>query len=582
VTTPVVYQYQQALDEFRREGREPPLLKRMSELISLLDLTTTLGSSLSGGEILDAALLIVMGELQVSRGGLWVAAEGEFRRRAARGLPAGAPESIRYEGEETSPFEPAAADALVAGAGVAIVCPVRRAGRTIALLGLGPRAAGAPFGREERGFLESLAACAAIPIENGLIYEELRQVNRSLTVKVFQLHNLFDISRELTGALDEAVIERLVVTTVMGQFLSSRCALWRQDDGGVLRLVHARGLRAEEAPAVIAADVAAGGPGPVAVAALPDGPSRDALAASRLALAVPLVAGGRASGLLVVGEKPAGRPFVDEDLDFAAALARQAQAALEGARLHRMQLEKERQDRELQIAREIQQNLFPRDVPNVPGFDLAAVSRSCYEVGGDYFDFIPLPGGRLAVVIADVSGKGTPASIMMASVHASLQAMAGTAPPAETLLRLNRFLYENTQTSRYVTLFYGELDPAKRTLSYVNAGHVPPFLLRGPDAACERLRRGGPVIGLLEEIELEPGEVCLEPGDLMAVVTDGATEAVSPAGEELTDARIVPALVAAQAGSAADALRSVVATVDAWTGSAGCTDDLTVLTLRAT
>ncbi|MFN8093027.1 MAG: SpoIIE family protein phosphatase [Vicinamibacteria bacterium] len=581
MTTPVVYQYQQALDEFRREGREPPLLKRMSELISLLDLTTTLGSSLSGGEILDAALLIVMGELQVSRGGVWVAAgEGRFARRAARGLPEGAAAHVTHRGGEEAPFEPPPDEAGWAAAGVTLACPVRRAGRTIALLGLGPRAGGAPFGREERGFLESLAACAAIPIENGLIYEELQRVNRSLTVKVFQLHNLFDIGRELTGALDEDAVERLLATSVMGHFLASRCAIYRQAEDGRLRLAHARGLKPDEAPAFLPED-ARHASGPTAVAALPAGPGRDALAAARLALLVPLAAGGRTSGLVAVGEKPAGAAFGEEDLDFAAALARQAQAALEGARLHRVRLAKERQDRELQIAREIQRSLFPRAIPSVPGFDLAAVSRSCYEVGGDYYDFIPLEGGRLAVVIADVSGKGTPASIMMASVHASLQAMAGTARPAALLGRLNRFLYENTQTSRYVTLFYGELDPACRSLAYVNAGHIPPFVLRRAGGACERLKRGGPVIGLLEEISLEAGVVAFEPGDLMAVVTDGVTEAASPAEEEFGDARVVAAL-SAPMPSAEWALRALVSTVDAWTGAAGCTDDLTVLTLRAT
>jgi sigma-B regulation protein RsbU (phosphoserine phosphatase) len=222
-------------------------------------------------------------------------------------------------------------------------------------------------------------------------------------------------------------------------------------------------------------------------------------------------------------------------------------------------------------------------VPHVPGFELAAVSRSCYQVGGDYYDFIPLEGGRLAVVIADVSGKGTPASIMMASVHASLQAMAGTAPPARLLGRLNRFLYENTQMSRYVTLFYGELDPGRRALAYVNAGHIPPFVLRRAGGGCERLKRGGPVIGLLEEIELEAGEVTFAAGDLMAVVTDGVTEAASPGDEEFGDARVVAALAGApERADAEDALRALVSAVDAWTGAAGCTDDLTVLTLRAT
>jgi sigma-B regulation protein RsbU (phosphoserine phosphatase) len=582
VTAPVVYQYQQALDEFRREGREPPLLKRMSELISLLDLTTTLGSSLTAGEILDAALLIVMGELQVSRGGLWVAAApSEFRLRAGRGLPKEAPAALTREIAQETPFEPESTDALARQAGIALLCPVRRGGRSIAVLGLGPRASALPFGREEKGFLESLAACAAIPIENGLIYEELRQVNRSLTVKVFQLHNLFDIGRELTGALDEGAIERLVVTTVMGQFLASRCALWRTDPDGALRLGHVRGVRAEDLPATLPRE-AGDASGPVETAALPVSAARDALTAARLVLVVPLASGGRASGLLAIGEKPAGRPFGEEDKDFAAALARQAQAALEGARLHRVLVEKERQDRDLQIAREIQQSLFPRTLPRVRGFELAAVSRSCYQVGGDYYDFIPLDGGRLAMVIADVSGKGTPASIMMASVHASLQALAGTAAPSDLLARLNRFLYENTQTSRYVTLFYGELDPARRSLAYVNAGHVPPFLLRRKGGVCERLRRGGPVLGLLDEVQLEAGEVRLEPEDVMAVVTDGVTEAASPAEEEFTDARVVQALAAAAAGTAEHALRAIVSAVEEWTGAKGCSDDLTVLTLKAT
>ncbi|HXK09607.1 MAG TPA: SpoIIE family protein phosphatase [Vicinamibacteria bacterium] len=582
MTTPVVFQYQQALDEFRREGREPPLLKRMSELISLLDLTTTLGSTLSGAEILDAALLIVMGELQVSRGALYVAeGEGLYRRRAARGLPASAPETLERREVEAAPFLPGPADPELAA--FALICPVRKAGRPIALLGLGPRAEGRPFGPQETGFLESLAACAATPIENGLIYEELRRVNRSLSVKVYQLHNLFDIGRELTASLDEEAIERLVTTTVMGQFLASRCALYRLGPGG-LELAHARGTKPGEVPPRVPGDpkeLLRDLPTPRCVADLAPGPLRDALALLRFALAVPLAAGDRLSGLVAVGERPGGRGFGEEDLDFVAALARQTQAALEGARAHRVRLEKERQDRDLEIARGIQQSLFPRSAPRVEGFEIVAESRSCFQVGGDYYDFIPLDEGRLGLVIADVSGKGTPASLMMASVHAWLRAMAGTARPTQVLERLNRFLYASTQTSRYVTLFYAELDPARRRLAYVNAGHLPPHLVRA-DGPEERLTTGGPVLGLLEDVALEGGETGLLPGDLLATVTDGVTEAVSPAGEEFGDERVRRTL-RASAGRGADAtLDALVAAVDGWTGPAGCTDDLTALILRAT
>jgi sigma-B regulation protein RsbU (phosphoserine phosphatase) len=582
VSTPVVFQYQRALDEFRREGREPPLLKRMSELISLLDLSTTLGSTLSGAEILDAALLIVMGELQVARGALYVAeGAGTYRLRAGRGLAPGGPATLVREVVGESPFAPGGEDPGLEA--FALVCPVLKAGRPIALLCLGPRAGGRPFGPEETGFLESLAACAATPIENGLIYEELRRVNRSLSMKVYQLHNLFDIGRELTASLDEDAIERLVTTTVMGHFLASRAALYRLGPDG-LALVHARGARPGEAPARIGGEaISLGGelPGPRSVADLAPGPLKDALAGARFALAVPLAAGESLSGLLAVGERPGRRAFGEEDLEFAGALARQAQAALEGARLHRVRLEKERQDRDLQIARGIQQSLFPRRFPEVEGFDLLAQSRSCFQVGGDYYDFIRLDGGRLALLVADVSGKGTPASLMMASIHAWLQAMAGTARPTQVLQRLDRFLHDNTQTSRYVTLFYGELDPARRVLTYVNAGHIPPYLRRAGGRE-ERLTVGGPVLGLVDDVVLEAAEIALAPGDLLAVVTDGVTEAASPAGEEFGDERVRRVLAETAGRGAAAALSALVDAVDGWTGAAGCTDDLTALILGAT
>jgi sigma-B regulation protein RsbU (phosphoserine phosphatase) len=303
--------------------------------------------------------------------------------------------------------------------------------------------------------------------------------------------------------------------------------------------------------------------------------------AADFAFVVPLLAPGRLAGLLAVGARPGSRPPAAEDLDFAAALVRQAQAALEGARLHRLRIEKERQDRDLVIARGIQQGLLPKAPPRIEGFEIAGESRSCLQVGGDYYDFVPLSGNRLGVVIADVSGKGTPASLMMASVHAWLRALAGTESAARILERLNRFVYASTETSRYVTLFYAELDPAQRRLAYVNAGHVPPFLVRA-DGHEERLRCGGPVLGLLDEVTLEPGELVLEPGDLLVAVTDGVTEAVDKGGLEFGDEHVRQTLAANRGQGAGATLGALVKAVDGWVGPVGCSDDLTAVILRAT
>jgi phosphoserine phosphatase RsbU/P len=584
-TVPVVFPYQLALDEFRREGREPPLLKRMSELISLLDLTVTLDSGLSRREILDSALLIVMGELQVSRGGLFVRApDGAFRLEASRGVP-GASSAILDLPEIVSaePGRHGAGVAALEALGLEMVCPILKGERVLALLGLGRRANEQPFGPEEMGFLRSVAACAATPIENGLMYEELRRVNQRLAGKVFQLHGLFDISRELTASLEEGSIMGLMGTTLMGQLTTSRFALYLRDGLG-LRLAHERGFRSGETGELVS--WAEAGPvlealkGPERVERLPPGPFKDRLVRHRLGLVMPLAAGRKVEGLAAVADRASGAPFDDEDLDFAETLARQALAALETVRLHQVRLEKERQDREMAIAREIQESLFPRACPRLPTVEMAAESHPCQQVGGDYYDYFPLDARRWAVAIADVSGKGTPASILMASVHASLRALAGSASPSAMIGRLNRFLFESTQDNKYATLFYGELDLETRRFVYVNAGHVPPYLQRaaGP---TDRLTVGGPVLGLIEDAIFEEGEATLCPGDLLAMVTDGATEALSPEDVEFGDERLAATVRACGPESAFLALRRILDAARSWAFPAGCSDDLTALVLKA-
>jgi phosphoserine phosphatase RsbU/P len=584
---PIVFRYQRALDEFRSSGRGPAaLLKRASELISLLDFTTTLSSGQPSDEILEAALLIVMGELGATRGALFVReGDGLYWRRAARGMgkaaPPGGYAAPEGEGIRMRPSE--AAEPIFAAHGLEIVCPVVKAGRCIALLGLGMRAGGGEYGPEERAFLESVAGCAGTPIENGMIHEELRRLNRRLQTKIFQLQGLFDITRELTSGFDDEAIKNAAIAALMGQLLVSRCALYQAVAGG-FALAHERGVRgpaqtgmlpdSEVLPCLEARS------GTVRVADLPPGPLRDRLQAQRLPLAVPLVIGGRLRGFFGLGERVTEAEFDDDAEEFALTLGRQTLAALENVRLHRVRVEKERQDRELQIARDIQRSLFPQSCPSLAGFSFAAQSDACYEVGGDYYDFLPLDAGRLALVIADVSGKGTPASLLMASVHASLQALAGTTDPGALMRRLNRFLFANTQTNKYVTLFYAELDPVSRRLLYVNAGHVPPYRV-GPDGSRARLETGGPVLGLIEDADYEAEEISLAPGERVAAVTDGVTEALSPAEEEFGDDRVFGALLSAAGGGAPAALRALVQAVSDWTGVAGCSDDLTAVILEA-
>jgi sigma-B regulation protein RsbU (phosphoserine phosphatase) len=413
------------------------------------------------------------------------------------------------------------------------------------------------------------------------VENELRRVKRDLSLKTFQLHNLFDVSRELTGGAEEQAIRSRIITTAMGHFLVSRCAMYLLGPRG-FTLAQQHGVRRpaepvllEEPPAVLQALTE-----PRTVAELPDGPLRRRLAQDRLALAIPLIAGDRLEGVLALGERASRTPFSPDDLDFAQALARHAASALENARLQRLRVEKQRQDDELRIAQAIQRSLFPARLPEIDGFELAADSRPCYEVGGDSYDWIDLEDGRLALVVADASGKGTPASLLMASVHAFVHARAGTDAPAQVLERLNRFLLARTQPNQYVTLFYAELDPVSRRLTYVNAGHVPPYHVTR-DRTLRRLPGGGPPVGLLDGRSYAECEVTLAPGDVVAVVTDGLTEAGAPDQSEFGPARAGETLCALADRSAPRILHGLVTAVDDWTGPAGSNDDLTTLVLKA-
>ncbi len=462
---------------------------------------------------------------------------------ASRGLEAGAPPRLdvtRFEDDIVVLRRDGVHDAALAALGLEVLCPVVRRDRTeqgagapagpLALLGLGPRAGGRPYGPEEEGFLLSVAACAAAPIENGLIHDELQKVNQRLSVKVFQLHGLFDISRELTASFDEESITNLVTSTLMGHLMVSRCALYLPVPGGPgmrprARPAHARASRRCSRPRK---------PPPCSTACRSRRRwptcrrARSGSASSRRAWRWPSrwASGSSTEGLLAVGDRLSGAPFTEEDGEFAQTLGRQAIAALETVRLHRISLEKQRRDREMQLARDIQRSLFPHSWPAIAGFEVAAENRSYFEVGGDHYDVIPLDGGRVALAIADVSGKGTPASILMASVHASLRALAGTSTLPVLMTRLNRFLYDNTEANRYVTLFYGELD-ADPAAVRVRERRARPAL------PCPRRRRRRPPANRAARCSAcwtrwgsSAGRSCSRPGDVLAMVTDGATEAL--------------------------------------------------------
>jgi sigma-B regulation protein RsbU (phosphoserine phosphatase) len=244
-------------------------------------------------------------------------------------------------------------------------------------------------------------------------------------------------------------------------------------------------------------------------------------------------------------------------------------------------VEKERLERELELARELQQSFLPHEFPRVPGFSCAAASRPARQVGGDLYDVIPLSGGRVGLVIADVSDKGMPAALYMALTRSLTRAEAHRSPsPRQVLLNVNRLLLETSQADMFVTLFYGVLDPARRTLRYARAGHDYPLLLRPASGECQLLKAMGMLLGAMEEIPLEEATVDLAPGDLLVLYTDGMTDATAPAGGSFGLERLREMVCTAGSLGAQELCDLLFQRVDEFQGPAVQYDDMSLLVAK--
>jgi len=243
--------------------------------------------------------------------------------------------------------------------------------------------------------------------------------------------------------------------------------------------------------------------------------------------------------------------------------------------------ELERKKAELRIAHDIQMSFLPERLPEVPGFELAARSIPAKEVGGDFYDAIPLPGGRTALVIADVAGKGVPAALFMALSRTVLR--ANTLVPrsaSEAVSEANTLIAQDAKSGMFVTLFYTVADPGKKTLTYVNAGHNPPLLFRAGGGRPTALKGTGIILGVMPEADYGEETIHLASGDLVLFYTDGVTEAINPSEEQFGEERLIETVAGALDLPAAEIVERVRDAVMAFSGDEPQFDDLTLMVLR--
>jgi serine phosphatase RsbU (regulator of sigma subunit)/pSer/pThr/pTyr-binding forkhead associated (FHA) protein len=300
----------------------------------------------------------------------------------------------------------------------------------------------------------------------------------------------------------------------------------------------------------------------------------------RSVLAVPLGVGDKIFGMIYADSPLAEARFSQDHLTVLTTLGSVAAIRVENARLVEEDLQRERLEHELQLAREIQQRFQPTSPPVVPGFELQGISFPCYEIGGDYYDYIPRHDGHIVIALGDVSGKGTSAALLMSSLHAAMHAQTSARQSiVETIAAVNKYLAETIPANRFVTLFCAELDPLTGIVTFINAGHNPPLIAHA-SGTMEQLAAGGIPLGITPDAVFNEGRAQLQHGDVLVIYSDGVSETQNATGEEFGVMRLYEVVARNLDASAAGMRDRIEAALTKFAQGTDSVDDLTLVIVK--
>lgn len=463
--------------------------------------------------------------------------------------------------------------------------PLRVSGEVVGVLDVQSEQMEA-FDEEDEFILHTLADQIAMALESARLYAAEQE-------EAWVLNALLQVAQNIAGARDLDELLEVVVRLVPLLVGVERCVLLLRDwDEGVFEAIHGYGVQQE------ALDAMRFGPGeapvldrvaeqarPVALVARNEGGSLpaamwDTLGGGTVWL-FPLLTGGEVSSVLVLGLDLPGQHLGSRQHTILSGITHQAGIAIEEARLRGQAAEQQRLEQELDLAREIQKRLLPEQGPQLPGWSIEVAWQAARQVGGDFYDFISLPDGRLGIVIADVSDKGVPAALFMTLSRSLVRASAVShVSPAEALERANRLLLEDTASEMFVSVFYGIIDPSTGELRYASAGHNPPLLCRGKEGPSEQLEAPGIILGIIEDVHLEERSVQMEAGDTLILYTDGVTEAINAEEEQFGEERLRTFTCAGRTQDLATLRRSLLAAVEEFCQGQPPFDDITLVLVR--
>lgn len=455
------------------------------------------------------------------------------------------------------------------------------------VLSLGNKFMNAQYNQSDLSVLSIFSHNIAIALYNYSLIGRLKNINFELNHKILELETLYDLGLAISSLMNFNELADEILMRAISLLDANLGALFIKKDDESVEIVSKFGakaanekeLKAIEKSIVNQIIVSKG------EALIVNHSKSTGELESRKMLAVPIKMQDKILGVLWVGDKEGRQKelldFTEADARLLNNFANQAAVALENAKLYQASLEKERMERELEVAASIQQNLLPKEAPRIQGYDIASLCIPCRQVGGDYFDFIPLSQEKLALTIADVSGKGIPAALLVSTLQASLQAHSEAEhPPADLVQKLAKSMYRCSLPNKFVTFFFSVLELSKGELSSTNAGHNYPLIISS-DGEIKRLKEGGFCLGLFEKSEYSQESNKINQGDILVMYTDGLSEAQNSKEEEFGEPRLIEEVCSHRKLKAAEIIDKILDSVKKFSSTEQFMDDLTLVIIKS-
>jgi sigma-B regulation protein RsbU (phosphoserine phosphatase) len=431
---------------------------------------------------------------------------------------------------------------------------------------IGNKLTGVPVNDIEVKYVKLILSIANSALENLLIFDKLQSKKKQAEKKSQLLETLFEINRSFSGLSSLDKIIQAIAFNIMGQLTTNKFAVIRTSEK-VDILKNNLDISNEELLDLT--------PNFQLIQSSSD---LNKETREKIKIISPMEMFGKVEGYILIGPKMFGQ-YDEQDYSFVQSLATTAISAIENERLILEEIEKKKYESEMSIASDIQMKLLPKSSLEEKNFSFFGFTNPCGEVGGDYFDYIKISEDKFLFVIADVTGKGVPAAIIMSNIQAAIQALAPIEPNLKKLVdSVNKIVYKNTSKDMFITAFFCLYDQSKQTFEYINAGHFYPLLLGNDDKVSE-LKVGGVILGFLPS-PLEYNSETLKLDNMLVMYTDGLNEATDPDGNELGMEGAKEIIKQTKKLSPKEATQHIITKVTEFSGSNTLSDDISIVVIK--